>query len=482
MNFFLITTGTRGDVQPFVALAQGLLTAGHRVVLCTNERFRGFVEDAGVPYAFMDDGVLRLIDSDAGRQATERAGRGAFGWFKTTLNLLKDFRPILRSMLEEQWAAADAFQTDCAKAGTGELDAIVCHVKAMGGLHIAAALGVTCYHVLPFPAFVATGEFPMLVAPELFSRSRSRSQSGATVSAIARPGKLARLYNRWTYKLVPLMSASYAGILNAFRRDVLKLKARSAFRSMLLDDAGRAVPVLHCYSSEVIPRPLDWPETAHVTGYWTLADSAGAKNQASTEITPELSRFIEAGAPPVYIGFGSMTGNNPARVARIVVDALRLLWQAPADAGRPPVRLILATGWGGLDAEVLKSASLPADRVLLINGAPHGWLFPRVAAVVHHGGAGTTAAGLRSGRPTVICPFFGDQPFWGRRVARLGVGPDPIPQAKLSPQKLARAIEIVISDPEMRARAAAIGTDLMAENGVAQAVAILGSDLPATSQ
>lgn len=159
-----------------------------------------------------------------------------------------------------------------------------------------------------------------------------------------------------------------------------------------------------------------------------------------------------AGPPPVYVGFGSMGSRNPEETADLILDAL-------ARAGQ---RGIIHAGWGGL-----RRVDLP-DSVLMVDGVPFSWLFPRVAAVVHHGGAGTTSAGLRAGGPSVVVPFFGDQPFWGQRVADLGAGPAPIPRKKLTAERLAEAIRAAVTDEAMRQRAADLGAKIQAEDGIAR--------------
>jgi sterol 3beta-glucosyltransferase len=222
--------------------------------------------------------------------------------------------------------------------------------------------------------------------------------------------------------------------------------------SVVHRDDGTRVPFLNGWSSHVAPDPPDWPSRGvETTGYWFL--------DRPDDWTPPaaLTAFLDDGPPPVYVGFGSMAGRDPRRTTRIVLDALR----------RAGCRGLLASGWGGLSAR-----DLPAS-VHLCDQVPHDWLFPRVAAVVHHGGAGTTAAGLRAGRPTVVCPFFGDQPFWGRRVHDLGAGPPPIPQTHLTAERLARALRTVTECPSIRARAAAVGEKIRREDGVANAVAFI---------
>jgi sterol 3beta-glucosyltransferase len=214
---------------------------------------------------------------------------------------------------------------------------------------------------------------------------------------------------------------------------------------------GRPLPVLHGHSRFVWPRPDDWPLTAHVTGYWFLDHPEGWQPPS------ELNAFLEAGEAPVYVGFGSMAGRNPKRMAEIVAGALQ----------KANVRGIIATGWGGLEA-----SNLP-DTILKIASIPHDWLFPRVAAVVHHGGAGTTAARLRAGRPTVICPYLVDQPYWGARVHALGAGCKLIPQKKLTVEKLAGAIREVLTSQTIQQNAQKIGKNIREEDGIANALAAI---------
>ena len=185
--------------------------------------------------------------------------------------------------------------------------------------------------------------------------------------------------------------------------------------------------------------------------------SLGPAAATDAAADPALEAFLQAGPPPVYVGFGSMAGRDPARLARTVVEALQAAGQ----------RGLLAPGWGGL-----APGALPPT-VHVVGEMPHAALFPRVKAVVHHGGAGTTHAGLRAGRPTLICPFFADQPFWGRLVHARGLGPAPIPQRRLDAPRLAAALHTLVSDAAMATRAAALGEAMRAEDGAAAAVAAL---------
>jgi UDP:flavonoid glycosyltransferase YjiC (YdhE family) len=213
--------------------------------------------------------------------------------------------------------------------------------------------------------------------------------------------------------------------------------------------------MLYCYSPAVAPKPPDWSESAHVTGYWFLDHPLDWQPPA------DLLHFLESGPSPIYLGFGSMITRKPEETTRITLDALR-------QAGH---RGVIATGWGALS-----QSDLP-DEVFLIESVPHDWLFPRMAAVVHHGGAGTTGAGLRAGVPSIVVPFGGDQPFWARRVKALGAGPDPIPRKRLTADRLAHAIRIAVADEPMRKRATELGATIRAEDGVGNALKIFNQTM-----
>jgi UDP:flavonoid glycosyltransferase YjiC (YdhE family) len=210
------------------------------------------------------------------------------------------------------------------------------------------------------------------------------------------------------------------------------------------------MPILYGFSPSVIPAPSDWNDQTHITGFWFVDEAEDWQPPAA------ILDFLQAGPAPIYIGFGSMSSQNPEQTADLIIQALTLTDQ----------RAILLSGWGGL-----QKANIP-DTIFMVDAIPHSWLFPRMSAVVHHGGASTIAAGLNAGVPSVIIPFFGDQPFWGQRVADLGVGSKPIPRKKLTVERLANAIREVVTDKRMRERAANLGKQIQAENGIESAVQI----------
>lgn len=197
-------------------------------------------------------------------------------------------------------------------------------------------------------------------------------------------------------------------------------------------------------SPALIPKPADWGNHIDIAGFYFL-------NLASNFTPdPELAAFLEAGPPPVYIGFGSIVVDDPNGLTKTIFDAV-------AASG---VRALVSKGWGGIGAD---SVGIP-DGVYMLGNVPHDWLFKHVSAVCHHGGAGTTAAGINAGKPTIVVPFFGDQPFWGAMVARAGAGPDPIPYKKLTAEALAEALEFV-SRPETQDRAKELGAKIREEQG-----------------
>jgi UDP:flavonoid glycosyltransferase YjiC (YdhE family) len=207
-------------------------------------------------------------------------------------------------------------------------------------------------------------------------------------------------------------------------------------------------PLVNGFSPSIVPHPEDWTPDSETAGYWFL-------DEHSDWVPPaDLIAFLDAGSAPVYIGFGSMSSNDPRGLFDLTCEALRLSGQ----------RAVFITGWSGLsDVQV-------PDNIYVIDRAPHSWLFDHVAGVVHHGGAGTTAAGLRLGKPTFIIPHMADQPFWGRRVYHLGAGPKPVPRPKLTAELLADGIRQLTGDAGMRRRAEALGAQIRAEDGVARGV------------
>jgi len=419
MRVLLASVGSRGDVEPFVALAAALQRAGHAACLCASPRFAAMAAAHGVAMAPMDDGFLALLDTPEGRLVMEGGG-SVLERLRAVARLKSLVAPLQLRMQRDVARAAAAFEPTL----------VVFHFKLLGAPDIAAARGIRSALLLPLPVVAPTASRGNPVLPALFG-----------LPGLRRAG----------YRLMDGLSSRFGTApVRAWRREA-GLPPRPPGCGLARAADGRDILLLHAHSPSLLPRPADWPAHAVVTGSLPLPGAEGSA------LGPGLEAFLQAGPPPVYVGFGSMAGRDPARLARTVVEAL----QASGQRG------LLAPGWGGL-----APGTLPTT-VRLVGEVPHAALFPRVKAVVHHGGAGTTHAGLRAGRPTLVCPFFADQPFWGRLVHARGLGPAPIPQRRLDTQRLAAALRELVSDPGMATRAATLGAAMRQEDGATAAVQAL---------
>jgi sterol 3beta-glucosyltransferase len=386
----VLTAGSTGDVEPFAALAARLARRGHDATLAADGAFEALLPEGRVRYAPIRADFRALVPGPGRRRPSAR-----------------DAFAVIRHMLEDSWEVARATRPE----------AIVAHQKTLGAAHVAQRLGAPHLQALTVPMLTPTRAFPV---PGLVGRDL-----GGTL-------------NRASYRLVDLLTLPYAGLIRRWRKERLGLAPRTR--------PPPAAATLYCYSPLLVPTPPDWPPDVQATGFWR-------RERRDAAVDGAVERFVAAGPPPVYVGFGSSVGPDPARLGATVGEAL----------ARAGVRAVVATGWGAL-GNVRDGAD-----TLVVEAAPHDWLFPRVAAVVHHGGAGTTAAGLHAGRPTVICPFGGDQPFWGAAVHRAGVGPAPLPAKALTPDRLAEAIRWAVASDAGRSRAAGLADALRREDGTGRA-------------
>jgi sterol 3beta-glucosyltransferase len=406
--------GTRGDVQPFVALARGLAAAGHEAVLAAPQRFEALADEHGVRFAGVDDGPIRLLD-----RATSVAGEIAVSGVPGRVALARRLPAMFARVLADCWHVAS-------EGAGSNADVIVHNGQILGGQHVAERLEVPAVLGLPSPVYVPTREFPW--------------------PGQAMPARLPRALNRLTFAGMKAPTVIFGRTIDRWR-DELGLPRRRGRHNPLVGPDGSPVPVLHAISRHVLPRPTDWPAAATVTGYWQLDDTSTA------ELPPGLADFLAAGDRPVFVGFGSMPGLDPAEAARTTVAAVR-------EAG---LRVVIATGWGGLNP-------VSGEDVFALREVPHHLVFPHTAAVVHHGGAGTAGAAATAGRPQVVCPFVADQTFWGHRMHALGVAPPPIHQRRLTVDRLATAIESAVA---LTSSAEELGTLVRSENGVHEAVSRL---------
>jgi sterol 3beta-glucosyltransferase len=415
LRLAVVAVGSRGDVQPYLALGVGLQNAGYQVQFCADRLFENLVKSTGLLFTPVTAAPVDMMQQNISRHG---------GPLKLITWLNQHFKPLARR-----------FFADLASATT-ESDAILYSSLAFAGYHVAEkhaipALGVYNVPITPTHAF-QNPSFP--AAPEWFP--------------------LQSAYNWWSFRLAnQLFINLIKPIVNECRRDVLGIKPLPNGFFWRLDLTP--LPIVYGFSPHLLPRPGDWGDNCKISGHWFL-DYPEEWHPAD-----HITRFLEAGDPPIYVGFGSMVDEQIKHTTPIVLGALKRLGQ----------RGILMGGWGGLGA-----GDLP-DTILHLESIPHSWLFPHVSVVVHHGGAGTTATGLRYGKPSVVVPFFADQPFWGRRVYTLGCGPRPIPFSKLNTPYLAAAIDQAVNEHRFHQNAQSISEKLKAEDGVGKAVGFIRSFL-----
>jgi sterol 3beta-glucosyltransferase len=413
MHFTIIALGSHGDVQPFATLGGALKRAGHSVRLATFELFAPMAQAAGLDFHCLRGDAQALL-----KTAT------ALNWMDRDVNVLQVFRALQRSY----GTLAETLPADI--AALGPTDCVLNQLPSnLFGPDLAEYYGVP---------HISVSVIPMI-------RSRCQPLIGFPAVFSPLPG-----YNLFTYRLAEqigwqMMRAS----VNRLRTKFWGLKPRPFFGQYEQPDLQGLAQVCGV-SQHVVERQPDWGSNVYLTGWWHPSEPAW-QPQA------DLLRFLDAGDAPVFIGFGSMSVKDPPAFTRLVIEAVQL-------SGR---RAILHRGWAGLAAD----AALPAN-IFPLSYAPYGWLFPRMAAVVHHGGSGTSGFGFRSGVPSLVVPFGFDQFFWGERAAQLGVGPRPVPYRGIHSADLAEAIHLALEDGDMRRRAARLGEKLRAENGLEIALRI----------
>lgn len=410
MRITLLTVGSRGDVQPFVALGIGLRGAGHDVRLATHPRYERLVTGAGLEFAPLAEGrVSRGAETAEGRDWIEKGSYRLPTW----VGFVRDARSVAGQRLADAAAACDGAQ-------------------AIVASNLAFVLGWQMADHLRVPLIRAYIEPPAWMFPARRSAARLAPAVRQVAWLAAKP---------W---------------LDAVRRRALGIGPvglREPFAG--LDREGSLV--LYAFSREVLAPPPTRGLRAEITGYWFTETTFDPDPPAG------LEDFLSDGPPPVSIGFATMIDPDPAATIAFLLKAL-------ARAGR---RAVLIRGSQPIDA-----ASLP-EEVFVVDSVAHEWLFPRCAAAVHYAPAGTTAAALRAGIPSVTVPHMTDQFLWARRLYELGVAPAPIPRLELSAERLGEAIRLASDGVAMRGRAAVLGERIRAEDGVGRAVEIIGRELAA---
>ena len=437
MNVVIHVVGSRGDVQPFVALGKVLKdTYKHRVRLATHPTFKGFVKENGLEFfsiggdpaelmAFMvrNPGLMpgtEAIKSGDIRRRRQGMWEIVVGCWRSCFEAGDGTGPAISDKRSEP---AEQFDESTRPFVA---DAIIANPPSFAHLHCAEKLGVPLHLMFTMP-WSPTQAFPHPLA--------NIQSSNAD----------ANMTNFLTYALVEIMTWQGLGdIINRLREKKLGLEPISMMTGPGIA-ARLKVPYTYCWSPALIPKPKDWGQHIGVAGFYFLS-LAGNYTPA-----PDLAAFLDAGPPPVYIGFGSIVVEDPNAMTKLIFEAVKKTGQ----------RALVSKGWGGFGADAL--GGVP-DGVFMLGNVPHDWLFRRVSCVVHHGGAGTTAAGIALKCPTVVVPFFGDQPFWGAMVEKAGAGPAPIPNKELTADRLAAAITHAL-EPATKRRAEELGARMAEEKG-----------------
>jgi sterol 3beta-glucosyltransferase len=410
----ILAIGSQGDVQPLIALGAGLKAAGIGVRVGAPADFEQVVRVYELEFFPLTGNASRFFSGPAGialRERTRHAGK-----------FLRFFEDYLGTFLEK-------LLVSCWEASQGT-DAVLCWPWTRVGPSLAERLEI--------PVFIVSVN-PVLHLP---TRAFANPFQGPTNL------RLGPLYNRLTWQWALPFTQVGQGQIDHWRQKTLGLATIPWRRELWM---LRRLPHLFGYSPAVLPKPSDWADWLHITGYWFL------DRPENFCPPPELEAFLAAGPPPVAIGFSSQVGRNAKQITQVVVDALT----------RSRKRGILISGWGGL-----KGIELP-ETIFPIRFVPYDWLLPRISAMIHHGGSGSTAAALRAGLPSFAVPFGYEQGLWGQQIAKLGVGLKPIMPDRLTADRLARAICRVSEDGALRSRAARLGESLRGEDGIGHAVRII---------
>jgi len=401
MHITILALGSRGDVQPYAVLGSGLKSAGHQVRFITFESFESLITEMGLDFHPIPGDAQALV-----------AGGGT-----NMLGLIRSFTSL-----------AKGYAQSLSDPDLGETDLIINQLPGgLYGFDLAEKYNVPMALASVIP-LARTGTMPLMGFPSL-----------------PLPG-----YNKMTYFLgEQVVWQMFRSVINDWRTKILNLPPLP-FNGYFDQLGTQKFPILNGFSNHVVPRPADWNEHIHITGYWFAEEKRW-------DPPKDLLDFLNAGSPPVFIGFGSMPVKNPRHTTEIILEVLK----------RSGQRGILHSGWGGLGG-----ISLP-ENVFKIEYAPYDWLFPRMSMIFHHGGSGTTAYALRSGVPSCVVPFVFDQFYWGQRTFQSGVGTQPIPHAKLTVERLFDAIQSGVNASQLRERATELGRRIRGENGIQKAVNIL---------
>ncbi|KAF7718745.1 Sterol 3-beta-glucosyltransferase [Penicillium ucsense] len=439
LNVVIQVVGSRGDIQPFIALGKQLKAVGHRVRLATHLTFRNLVLSEELEFFNIGGNPTELmafmVKNSGLIPKLETIRRG------TVQKRRREMKQIIDGCWHSCFETGDGthlhhIMDDVLGDATDDrrrpfvADAIIANPPSLAHIHCAERLGIPLHLMFTMPW--------------------SPTQFLPHPLAITHPQECRRtIANYVSYAVVDLIIWEGLGdLVNRFRKTCLTLDPLDTITGSSVTHTLK-IPYTYFWSQGLLPKPPDWPDHIEVCGF--ISTPQAPDYQPPQEITD----FLNAGGKPIYVGFGSIVVDNSTRLFRIVLDAVASIGQ----------RAIISRGWADLGDE---DRDVP-ENVLVIGSIPHDWLFQHVSCVIHHGGAGTTAAGLAHGCPTVIVPFFGDQHFWGNVVAKAGAGPAPIPYRDLTSKKLIERIQVALQ-PEIQQAAQEIQVKMSKESGLHDSV------------
>ncbi|MCJ8509876.1 glycosyltransferase [Rhizobium lemnae] len=414
MKILILTIGTEGDVRPLVALGVGLRARGHDVRIATHSMFRAVVEQHGLEFANLDGDFREWMS----------ANKLALGRALKITEMLSAFRKQLRHIAvnwpEQGLAAAEGVDLIIGNGMVSQL-----------GLALGERLGIPCVETQLVASFPSYNPPPIPLPAAMYNLPGPINYGLGWLARISMIGVVQPAYDEHVRPRLGLRPMGRQSPYRTLKADHLRLVA---------------------VSPSLVQRHVAWPDNIKIVGDWSLRESE------LWQPPTRLQDFLSDGESPVYIGFGSMYHVGAVELTALLHNVLRALNR----------RGIIATGWGGLD----KTIGHDAKHTIVIEHAPHDWLFERVAMAVHHGGAGTTHAVARAGLPSVVMPVFGDQPFWASCLRRRGVAPAPIPREKATFKKLLKAFETALSE-SMQAKAKDLRNEIQRQDGVGRAISVL---------
>ncbi|BAK97544.1 glycosyltransferase [Oscillibacter valericigenes Sjm18-20] len=411
MKICFMTLGTRGDVQPCLALAKKMTLLGNEAVICTSESFRDFIQGEGILFAKANLDLMAVAATSEGKAVLEAPIKNMALALKISKEVIT---PGYRATFDDFYEAAKG------------CDVIVYHPKAFVAADIALKLDIPCVSMPPIPITYPIAEFPCV--------------------AVSPKNNYGKFMNKLTYRFNEKAEAGYIKAINDFRAHALGFPKRKVGQFTYAID-GREIPILYPVSKYLFDDVSSWNGHVYLSGFFYL--------DSKEKLSNRLDSFLGEGEKPIAISFSSMPLKKPQEFIRKLDTALEVTGN----------RAVLLTGNSGIDFA-------GNERIFIERQAPHTLLFARSSAVIHHGGAGTTAAALAAGIPQLLMPFSVDQPFWAQRIYKSGVSPAPIRESSLTGESLAKMF-LQFEEQNLREKAMVLGELIRNENGLQNAAEMI---------